>query len=112
MKLEARAKWDAWNEVKGTSSEDAKRQVVCTRCPDAVNVTCRKLPVHHVWPPSIDAAVVGREQHVLTLAGCRWQDCLFDRTDCVLLAVLQYIALLERDNADWENHPAFKDYTE
>ena len=40
VKLEARAKWDAWNEVKGTSSEDAKRQVgyaaiCCCRCHDA-----------------------------------------------------------------------------
>ena len=44
MKLEARAKWDAWNEIKGTSAEDAKRQVgsaaVCyCRCHDVQKAT-------------------------------------------------------------------------
>ena len=28
MQFEARAKWDAWNEVKGTDAEEAKRQYV------------------------------------------------------------------------------------
>lgn len=32
--------------------------------------------------------------------------------ECFRFFRLQYIALLERDNADWENHPALKDYTE
>eukprot|EP01063_Lacrimia_lanifica_P015731 TRINITY_DN223_c1_g3_i2.p3 TRINITY_DN223_c1_g3~~TRINITY_DN223_c1_g3_i2.p3 ORF type:complete len:104 (+),score=50.03 TRINITY_DN223_c1_g3_i2:61-372(+) len=28
VQFEARAKWDAWNAVKGTSSDDAKKQYV------------------------------------------------------------------------------------
>mmetsp|Transcript_7527 Transcript_7527/g.22259 ORF Transcript_7527/g.22259 Transcript_7527/m.22259 type:complete len:100 (-) Transcript_7527:526-825(-) len=28
VQVEARAKWDAWNELKGTSQEDAKAQYV------------------------------------------------------------------------------------
>jgi acyl-CoA-binding protein len=77
VKLEARAKWDAWNEVKGTSAEDAKRQVACSR------PRCRRC--HDVQKATSPICVAAQrrecgwrvEQHVLILAVRRWQHCLF-----------------------------------
>merc|ERR1719221_1087087 len=34
IQLEARSKWDAWNSVKGTSKEDAKKAYIALMGPD------------------------------------------------------------------------------
>lgn len=49
VQLEARAKWDAWSEVKGTSAEEAQRQVraeargICIGVTSVASSWCAKL---------------------------------------------------------------------
>ena len=89
MQFEARAKWNAWAELKGMSKEEAMRKYV-----------------ELITAGAQVGGRMGRIPHIIVLwaAAAALQAAAAD----LLLALM----LLPADDPDWESNPALKDYKE
>ena len=105
VQFEARAKWDAWNEVKGMDAEEAKRQYVALLDKVSQPQTARQaraVPSQYLQTPPRVPQTASVSERDGKAALPRWPPYLGTPKSALMPLV--------QAQPDWENHPALKDY--